>query len=273
MSYDDILSETLSLASTLTGLGVELPEQSRAALAVRDALVGVVYGPDPVTDLAADIQAGAVTVEDAPARALATLDNLARRDHVSQLSVAMLLPHSRAIRNPIIADHDGMLDQLRDRFTESAAAITKAKAVKPDLTAEQAVDLETKDLTLWRGIPDAAARLDGIRTAVLHLARLNDTTKHVADFLWFVADSDDTPQAAEVYRDATGRGAPWHHLAAAGHTLRLATIEEAVNNAARHVEGVTERQRKLDEHLAVTRRTPLEQSRIDRDVAWVKALR
>ena len=273
MSHDQILTDTLDLAGTLTALGVELPEQSRAALAVRDAVTAVVYGPDPVTELAADIQAGAVAVEDARDRALATLDNLARRDHVSQLAVAMQLAHSRAIRNPIIADHDGMLDQLRTGFGEHAGAITKAKDVKPDLSAEQAVNLETKSLTLWRGIPDAAARLDGIRAAVLNLARLDDTTKHVPDFLWFVADSDDSAQAAEVYRDASGRGAPWHHLAAAGHTLRLATVDEAVNAAARHAERVADAQARLQQHLAVARRTPLEQTRLDRDAELVRALR
>ena len=256
MSREDILTDTLTLADTLTALGVELPEQSRAAMAVRDAITAVVYGEDPVTALATDVQNGTIAREDATARALATLDNLARRQNVTALAVEMVLPHSRAIRRPILAAHDDMLSQVRSRFVDAAKTLVKARTVPVDATAEQAVDLDTKTLDAWRTIPDAAGYLDGIALAVLQLSRLSDTTR-CPYFLWSVADSDDSAQAAEVYRDATGRGAPWHHLAAAGHTLRLATVDEAVNAAARHAERVAEAQARLQQHLTTNGRSPL----------------
>jgi hypothetical protein len=273
MSHEQILMDTLALAETLTALGIELPEQSQAAIAVRDAITHVVYQDDPAGQLATDILAGTITAEDAPDRAMAALDALARHDHVTALSTAMQLPHSRAIRNPIIAGHDNLLDQLRPRFTASAEALGKAKSVPVDLSAELAVDLPTKQLDLWREIPAHAGQLGAVRTGALELARYNDRAKYVPDFCWFVADSDDSPEAASLYAEQDGRGEPWHRLVTKGHTLRLATVDEAINAASRHAERVAEGERKADEQVAVLRRSPLEQSRIDADRANLARLR
>jgi hypothetical protein len=86
----------------------------------------------------------------------------------------------------VLADQtDNLIDQMRPAFNAAAALFTKATkaGIAAGMTAEQVIALgDSRALTAWRALPDAAAVLDSIAAARLALSDTLGVAPHAAPF-------------------------------------------------------------------------------------------
>jgi hypothetical protein len=217
--------ELRNTARVFNNLGIELPAESRDALALADA-INAATQTNAATDLNQSIIDGNTTAENIghklqeTALALVVAERIQEAAHATQDAVY------RAFNTGIRDNADTLVKALRKPFDAAAHIITEAgRRFAPDANAGTVLAAGVEAAKAWEQLTEARNTMAQIRNArtIISDAQRDNTPNH----LLYIAPTTDLGRIYQAEALFTRAGDAMHQLTHAGFTLRLNTAAEA----------------------------------------------